>query len=522
MRLAIKAPLLVAGLIAIFTCVDYFLHQKTTIAEFEQLERKHAAVNLDRVVREVSNDGERLSAMLSEWTTWDDNYQYIQSPNQAFLDSINPQDNARRIGIDAILWLDPQFELVHSEYNNLLISASTELRALNQHIVTKVAPKIKQQDDKPLSQQQLYDFVLFDQEIFLVAARPIIKSNETGPIAGYLLFTQHIDNQYVSKIADRLLLNTTIKPAQALTQVQASELNHYHYGVTPEGMLTVSSTVQGLSSDDLAQVTVAINREVISGARESVMLTIELTLLSSAISILVIVLMLHFDIISPISKATKNINHIIETKDYSALVTSSRNDEIGLMEQQFNVLLNQVKRQNTELEQLATTDNLTALANRHALSKFLDNEWQRGIREQTPLSIIICDIDFFKQFNDNYGHQAGDECLVKFAQVLKGTNHRKTDLAARYGGEEFVLVLPNTPIEGAVTRAKKFKQALATAAIPHLYSLVSESVTASIGVATLIPCPNKTPEVLIKMADENLYFAKESGRNRIESGLSAS
>jgi len=170
---------------------------------------------------------------------------------------------------------------------------------------------------------------------------------------------------------------------------------------------------------------------------------------------------------------------------------------------------------NEELSRLATLDGLTQLANRRKFDEYIYAEWRRLAREQLPLSLVLCDIDYFKRYNDNYGHQAGDDCLRQVARAMSRAVKRPADLVARYGGEEFVVVLPNTKAEGAVQVAAAMQQEIAQLKLIHAASEVNPYVTLSLGVASTIPSQTFLPEVLINIADNALYEAKERGRNCI-------
>ncbi len=174
----------------------------------------------------------------------------------------------------------------------------------------------------------------------------------------------------------------------------------------------------------------------------------------------------------------------------------------------------ELKKANLELKRLATSDGLTQVANRRHFDEYLQQEWLRMQREQTPMSLILCDIDFFKAFNDTYGHQAGDECLQKVAQVIQSAAKRSIDLAARYGGEEFAVILPNTDLEGAERVAVDIQKSIKDLAIFHRNSKVSQHITVSIGIASTVPNQIIPPEMLITAADRALYQAKDGGRNQ--------
>jgi diguanylate cyclase (GGDEF)-like protein len=175
----------------------------------------------------------------------------------------------------------------------------------------------------------------------------------------------------------------------------------------------------------------------------------------------------------------------------------------------------QLKRYRDILEDLSARDGLTGIANRRRLDESLAREWLRGRRNQSPLSVCLIDIDFFKRFNDCYGHAAGDDCLRRVALALASVSRRPADLVARYGGEEFVCVLPDTDAAGADLLADKFRGAVIALGIPHADSTIAGQVTISGGVATAIPTKESSAAELLEAADRLLYQAKKTGRNRV-------
>jgi len=168
-----------------------------------------------------------------------------------------------------------------------------------------------------------------------------------------------------------------------------------------------------------------------------------------------------------------------------------------------------------ELERITKTDFLTNIGNRRKFNEYLSQEWAQCQKEKQPLALILADIDYFKRYNDYYGHQQGDGCLSKVAQALASCLKRSNDILVRYGGEEFAVILPNTPLSGALTVAEEMRQKILELKIPHLKSEISEFITLSFGVSSMIPRPELLLETLIKNADEALYLSKELGRNTI-------
>lgn len=174
----------------------------------------------------------------------------------------------------------------------------------------------------------------------------------------------------------------------------------------------------------------------------------------------------------------------------------------------------QLASANEELQELARIDGLTQLANRRYFEEVLVKEWRRLARQQEPLSVIFCDVDFFKQYNDIYGHLAGDFCLKDISQLIKASTMRAADLVARYGGEEFVILLPGTDAAGAEFVAQRIHTNLSNAAIPHIGSKIATVVTLSMGITSTLPTLEYHPKQLLESADRALYTAKSKGRNQ--------
>jgi len=169
----------------------------------------------------------------------------------------------------------------------------------------------------------------------------------------------------------------------------------------------------------------------------------------------------------------------------------------------------------SEMNKIASIDGLTQIPNRRRFDEHIEYQWKQMTRERSPISLILFDIDHFKQFNDTYGHLAGDDCLRQVAQVLEGCVHRPSDLIARYGGEEFAAILPQTTISGAMEVARRVQNEIANLKILHEKSSVSDYLTLSIGIASSIPTPEESFSKLLDEADQYLYLAKQQGRDLI-------
>ncbi|NES08150.1 MAG: GGDEF domain-containing protein [Okeania sp. SIO2F4] len=168
-----------------------------------------------------------------------------------------------------------------------------------------------------------------------------------------------------------------------------------------------------------------------------------------------------------------------------------------------------LKLANQRLSLLATLDGLTQIANRHRFDQYLEQEWQRMKLKNLPLSLIICDLDYFKLYNDNYGHQTGDDCLKKIAKTIQGIVNLPEYLLARYGGEEFAIILPNTNTESALILAENIRSEVENLKIIHGQSPINEFVTISIGISSIVPQENNSSAELITLAEQALYKAKK-------------
>lgn len=209
----------------------------------------------------------------------------------------------------------------------------------------------------------------------------------------------------------------------------------------------------------------------------------------------------------------KNVEHEVKAFDSGAndfVITPCANE---VVKARVRVLL-RLKRTTDLLEQFSRMDSLTEIPNRREFDRTLEKEWLRAKRSKNPLSLILLDIDFFKKYNDHYGHLEGDQCLKEAAQVIEQNIRRAHDTVARYGGEEFVVILPDTDKDGAIQVAKQIIEGLAYKKLPHEKSEVASYITMSLGISTVIPESPLSPRNLVDSSDVALYAAKESGRNR--------
>jgi diguanylate cyclase (GGDEF)-like protein/PAS domain S-box-containing protein len=207
----------------------------------------------------------------------------------------------------------------------------------------------------------------------------------------------------------------------------------------------------------------------------------------------------------------RDVVHVVRNEDGSANALIGFMFDISERKKTEDKLISLQK----ELEELSFKDGLTGIANRRMFDKVIELEWDNARRNHQPLSVIMLDIDYFKQYNDHYGHIQGDDSLKRVGQVLSGAATRSRDFLARFGGEEFVLVLPETDEESAKTVAERCRSLIFKAQVPHAASQVSQLLTLSMGVGTIIPAHKDMAMAFIDEVDRRLYQAKQKGRNCI-------
>ena len=221
-----------------------------------------------------------------------------------------------------------------------------------------------------------------------------------------------------------------------------------------------------------------------------------------------------------------------ETGNYATRMTHEGKDELTVLSQKFNQMASQIDHEyerleervsertrdleeaNRKLAELSMTDGLTGIPNRRRFDEVLATELSRAARSGQPLALMMLDVDFFKNYNDHYGHQEGDICLRKVARLLHAQARRASDLVARYGGEEFVMLAADTDADSALGLAETIRQSLVALGLPHVQSPLGK-VTTSIGVVVLVPDEAQTPEMFLRMADKAMYRAKAQGRNQV-------
>jgi diguanylate cyclase (GGDEF)-like protein len=458
------------------------------LQRFALLEKSLMEQQLSRVTSGLADELDRIDAKVRSEATWSEMYNYVINRNPDFYNDNYTYAGLSPAFIDMFGILDSQGNPIHLDWLNhqkqkLYTLTKTEISAL---LTNQTLSWLSNTQGKTLSSSRNLGFVMTQRGLLLLATRPILTSNGHGPSRGTVLVGRLL-NQSVLEQFERHsnlklhLLNQTL-PVQHLDG-KFDKTDGY------QSIRQAPKTVKALNNQYIAGY---INIIDIKGESIKV-LSVMMPRLEYAEGERVLN---HFTIILFI---TGSLLGIIISYLIDKLI---RNNQ-------------QIKRANQELILLANIDGLTLIQNRRSFDNYLQQEWHRAVEEQHPLTVILCDVDYFKAYNDNYGHQAGDECLRQLARVISCTVTDINDFVARYGGEEFAVILPNKDVSLSMVVAENMLKNVQKLQLPHAKSSISPYVSLSIGIASIIPTEQTSPETLIQQSDSALYTAKSQGRNQI-------
>lgn len=527
------------------TLAVYLLQSQLVYSEFRSLEEEDARANVDRVIHRFDVLLDTIDSVLFDWSDWDETYYFAARDNPGYIGSNLSPDTFRNIGVNVAVFVDSNLEVVWAGIYEFPAEGGwvdvtdTHLDKV-MPLIRDYAPKIDR--EKGVDEQYYSGVFPLDNRPAMFSLRPILlPSDYQAQPSGYLLFATRLTPSQLENFAAQVSGEFEIGPPeshQTLAQQERTRIEQ----LGSDRLAASSPYMAGQEGGFM--VTASVPRDISqAGARATQQAIVFFLLICLAVA-LIAWWVLRQSVLQPLERLKSDVLHVSATADYSARSRIQTHDEIGLLAAQFNRMLDTVERKHTELQDLneqlsdeqsrlqrtqeelkqanwelkslSEKDALTGLFNRLALDRKLDKEWNRLARTGEPLSILLLDIDMFKQYNDHYGHQAGDDCLRQVAIVLETVSRRSSDMAARYGGEEFMVVLPNTSRQQAVKLAQRLVDAIRDKGIVHQYSEVDDRVTISVGIASTIPDETNCVQGLVETADKVLYRAKKNGRARVE------
>lgn len=523
MKLRYKTIFIILLLFTLITISEFIIQRLIIFPAFLELEKNEAQNNMNRVTEALENEISHLDTLCNDWATWDDTYDFIDTLSEDYIHSNLPDQIFYESGLSVIYIFDSEKKVVWGQAFDIAQGKEVYINELSSDSISDDHPLLLMDDQgENLADMNRTGLFNTDKGPLLAATELILTSQAEGPSKGFFLMGILLNDEIIDKISIQTKVSfeiidlydnsdkSTYKSVIAALENNSlfieknktdttSTLYSYYYNIENRPGLLIkivfprSISIQGL--------------RIIKNAAFS-------TIISGLIVLLFVLIFLNKYIINPISLLDKSMLKIIKTNDFSIRLSSERKDEIGELYNGFDFFITKIQKQTELLENLSTVDSLTNIANRRKFDEILQMEWNRHKRYKSTITLMLIDIDYFKKYNDYYGHQAGDDCLKKIGQLLSNQSRRAGEFTARYGGEEFVFLLSNSNREQALNISDRLVSELKKINILHEKSDIAEFVTFSIGIAIYKPDQKDNSAILIRMADEALYKAKEQGRNR--------
>ena len=481
---------------------------------FLRMEHDGAIKSAERVIGVMDAQLTSLNTLNRDWAVWDDMHEFILRPTPAFKASNMSDESLKNSGLSAIFILSATGSPVHLQTRPM-----SDGLTLTQADFEAIRPVFISLLDVGKSAGRC-GYIKPRAAVLLLCANPVSRSDGTDGHIGAVVMVRELSPALLKEVANQSKENVFLTaPNRSAAENDRWPLPGFvHLPATQAAVslsditLTLDINIPGLNGQPLMGIRVPLDRSLVAQGQLAInQMTSQLGITVFATCILLL-LVVHYGFVLPLGRLRRSIRTIHENKQWQSAVDDTRSDEIGVLAHEVNGLLGVIRTQVEALMSLSMTDALTGLPNRRRFDQRLEEEINRMQRKPQALSLLMIDIDYFKQFNDHYGHPAGDVALKQVAQVLR-ENTRKNDLPARMGGEEFAVMLIDTPADAALLFAQKLVLAITDAQIAHAKSQVGPVLSISIGVAQY-QRDQDTPAQFVEHADMALYAAKGAGRNR--------
>jgi diguanylate cyclase (GGDEF)-like protein len=488
---------------------------KSNVLAYQQRE-------MSTVFLSISNQLEFLQTINYDYAVWNESYAFLNDVDPQFIEDNFIPDTFISLKIDGVLYVNLQgaavwqmgFDWQEETEIDFAIQPQVNAQLLQQLLKVNIT-------SNDYLVPQVSGFLYTKAGPVLYSATLLRHSNKSGPDIGFLLFIRKLRPgviAHVSKLAGVKI--------SSYGQTQTQTLGREDLMRSPK--VTDIKQVRHYFVGDINGNTV-LNLDVEHSLYEELKLIDSQTL--SIIALLAIIpislqLLVNFSLLRPLTHSINTVGQMLEKGQLKTLKNSAMIREINVLNEELNQLIETITEQKNIMENLSLLDGLTNIANRRYFEKHFATTWQAMLRNNEPLAVLMCDLDYFKPYNDNYGHQAGDDALIAVAQALNKRIARPHELVARYGGEEFVIILPATNYVQCQQVIEAIQHVIAELNIRHDFSAVSNLITMSIGAATIERADeslrNCNADDFLRLADQALYQAKREGRNRyIIQGFSA-
>jgi diguanylate cyclase (GGDEF)-like protein len=486
--------------------------------------------DVERALRAINQFAIDLGRAAADYGAWDDTYEFISLlPSDPLFEeylasSVSPSFFSVN-NIDGAMFISKRRGVTHNVVFNQVTEAVKPNATLE---LTSLDSLVFAQSKDPFYPSIInHGFSNSNQGPIVFAASKILNSEPPYKESrGRIIFWRYADEKFFQKIRSALDMDIEFQIVDNLNgavdqQAIIKQLSNRSESLLPRDKNNLLySVINNVDGQPFFFITQKADERTFDDSWLSKSFLVGFG--TTSIILLIISLFFSRTVITKILLVRSVVKDVIVTGNFSKRLQLRGNDEFGQMSDEFNRLLaflqlqeKELKVHSQRLEKLASLDALTGIPNRRSLDEAFDKYWKECGKTRTPLSVLMMDVDFFKEFNDFYGHQSGDQVLKSIAMVLQDNLHKATDFLGRYGGEEFCVILKGTLHNEAQTVGKHLCKAIASLRMLHEKSSCSSVVTISVGVATVIPDDLLHIAELFKAADEALYAAKEQGRNRV-------
>jgi len=510
--------------------VSAFIVQRSVVFNsFIKIEHDETAENVRRVINAINNEISHLDKICNDWAQWNDSYDFIDSLSEDYIEGNLLYETFKNNNLNLIFYFKNDGTIVWGQSYDLEKEEAVTIDFLKDGKLDPSHRLISMEYSEDEEDRKKTGVIDTSQGPLMFVSRPILRSDGSGPSIGVLTMGRFINQTMIASLNDQTRIDFKIDYPLTddkigyIKDVKTTyvEKDLVFYTLEEDQFTDVRTFYEDVYGDPLFSIYYRFPREITKQGLASLWYALLLFIAAGLIISSLMILRLQRNFLRPIQRLTDHVLRFENQEDYSSRLDLGRSDEIGTLAKSFDIMMQTIqertedlKTANRKLTELSQIDGLTGIANRRMFDDFISREWRRMARQKCPLSLILADVDYFKKYNDLYGHQMGDECLIRIAGAMSKSVHRPDDLCARYGGEEFAVILPDTDEKGAFFIAEKIRKAVIDLNIGHKVSGINALVTMSLGLCTIIPQQGDEIGDFIRNADHALYFAKETGRNR--------
>ncbi len=529
MSVRVKVFTIIFVLFASLGVADFFVQRFVIYPSFLDLEHQEAGQNLQRIFHAIDRESYHLERIGRDWATWDDTYDFMTTRSEVYKTSNLYDEALDSISVNVMIYCAKDGTIVWSNVRDTVQKSSQSLELLKEGRIPPDHPLLAM----TAAEEGVNGVINTELGPLLFATRQILRSDGSGPGNGFLVIGRILDQAMVKTLGEQTRIPFELihpySEEQMLcgkTGVKSASIDSLAYFTLDDGeYVRVCGAYSNPAGVPIFGIQYLFPREITQKGISSIRYAMILVVSSGLFVLILLNVLLQAVVLRPLQRLTNHASRLQREGDYSLRIDLERNDEVGILAKSFDSMVQtirerteELKRANERLTQLSLLDGLTGVANRRMFDNYLKQEWRRSMRDQTPIAIILADVDFFKNYNDLHGHLQGDQCLIAVAAVLQRQMKRPADLVARFGGEEFAVILADTNADGVKHVAEALRQAVIDLHMEHGASQVASCVTMSFGVASMTPQLKDGDEgmkTLLQRADEAMYQAKRTGRNRV-------